>query len=311
MTIDRRIARPVRGDRARDAAGRARPDDPGHGAADHRRRPRADHRRLVGRHRLRRRRRRDDPAVGQARRPPRPQAAARARARRCSSRRPRSAGSRSAITMLVAARDRAGRRRGRADDARHGRRSATSSRRASAAATRATSRRRSRSRPSPARSSAALLVEHASWRWVFYVNLPLGHRRARRAAPRLPAPRARAAGARGSTCSAPRCSPAPPARCMLACIWGGDALRVGLGRDRRAVRRRARRSAAALVARERRAADPIVPLDLLRTRDGRGGERGAVPRHRDAVRDHRLRAAVPAAHHRRDARPRPGCCSCR
>ena len=64
---------------------------------------------------------------------------------------------------------------------------------------------------SSGRCSAALLVEGASWRWVFLVNLPLGARRAGR-------PRAAAAGARGRAAraaarrrSAPRCSPARPA----------------------------------------------------------------------------------------------------
>ena len=53
---------------------------------------------------------------------------------------------------------------------------------------------------------------------------------------------------------------------MLACIWGGDRYAWDSADDRRRCSPATRRcSAGALVARERRAADPIVPLDLLRT----------------------------------------------
>ena len=57
-----------------------------------------------------------------------------------------------------------------------------------------------------------LLVDHADWRWVFYVNLPLGRRGAGRAAPAAAGARARAAGPARSTCPAPRCSPRAPPR---------------------------------------------------------------------------------------------------
>src|SRR3954464_6804212 len=65
-----------------------------------------------------------------------------------------------------------------------------------------------------------LLVEHASWRWVFYVNLPLGLAALAGLHLRLPAPAierpARALDALGAGLLA-----AATTAFMLACIWGG------------------------------------------------------------------------------------------
>jgi len=108
-----------------------------------------------------------------------------------------------------------------------------------------------------------VLVDQASWRWVFYVNLPVGVLALAGLRLRLPAtptePPDRALDAAGAALLA-----AATSGLMLACIWGGEryawdsptilALIVAtalLG--------------GALVVRERRAVDPIVPLDLLRT----------------------------------------------
>jgi EmrB/QacA subfamily drug resistance transporter len=112
-----------------------------------------------------------------------------------------------------------------------------------------------------------LLVEHASWRWVFYVNLPIGIAalvglRLPSAAPsrqdhRLDPDRPLDVAGAGLLATA-------TAAFMLACIWGGDryawtsptivgllVAAVVLG--------------VALVVRERRVADPVVPFDLMRS----------------------------------------------
>jgi EmrB/QacA subfamily drug resistance transporter len=106
-----------------------------------------------------------------------------------------------------------------------------------------------------------LLVEHASWRWVFFVNLPIGVAALVGLSRTLPAPDleppARPLDSAGAVLLA-----AATSGLMLTCIWGGEryawdsapilglvAATVVLG--------------GALVVRERRAADPIVPLHLL------------------------------------------------
>jgi EmrB/QacA subfamily drug resistance transporter len=109
-----------------------------------------------------------------------------------------------------------------------------------------------------------LIVEHASWRWIFFVNLPIGilalaglHRCLPAAAVERPEHAldtlgaALLAGATGAV--------------MLVCIWGGSRY----GWDSAATLALIAAAIAlsvALVARERRARDPIVPLHLLRTR---------------------------------------------
>jgi EmrB/QacA subfamily drug resistance transporter len=112
--------------------------------------------------------------------------------------------------------------------------------------------------------AGGLVVEHVSWRWVFYLNLPLGLAALAGLRLRLPAGTVEPPTHRLDLAGAGLLAAATTAL-MLACIWGGDryawgsATIVGL-------------SAAALVltlgllARERRAADPIVPLALLRSR---------------------------------------------
>ena len=108
-----------------------------------------------------------------------------------------------------------------------------------------------------------VLVEHASWRWVFYVNLPVGAAALVALWAKLPAPRPDepqhaldvlgAAILVGATTSF-----------MLACVWGGNrydwgsAPIVGLLAGALVL-------GVALVLRERRVPDPIVPIGLLAT----------------------------------------------
>ena len=211
------------------------------------------------------------------------------------------------ITQLVALRARAGRGRRRADDARHGRRGRP--------------RLAARARPLPGLHRATfavativgpllggLLVEHASWRWVFYVNLPLGVAALVGLRARLPAPRPSARRAPLDVLGAALLAGATSAL-MLACIWGGDRYAWDSAPILALFAATVVAGGGALV-RERRAADPIVPFDLLRTRAVAVASAGALPRHRGAVRGQRLRPAVPAGHDGRDARPRPACCSC-
>jgi EmrB/QacA subfamily drug resistance transporter len=111
-----------------------------------------------------------------------------------------------------------------------------------------------------------VLSDHASWRWVFYVNLPLGLLAFAGLSLRLPAPDTDTerphnpldvlgAGLLAGATSA----------LMLVCVWGGDRYAwtspeiLGLAGATLAL-------SAGLVVRERRATEPIVPLHLLRTR---------------------------------------------
>jgi EmrB/QacA subfamily drug resistance transporter len=101
-----------------------------------------------------------------------------------------------------------------------------------------------------------VLVQSASWRWVFFVNLPIGVLALTGLHRRLPAPPTAAPedpiDALGALLLA-----AATSALMLACIQEGA---------RPALIAATAVLSAALVAQERRAADPIVPLRLLRTR---------------------------------------------
>ena len=100
------------------------------------------------------------------------------------------------------------------------------------------------------------LVDGASWRWVFFVNLPVGLVALIGLRLRLPAPAVEPPGHPLDGIGAALLA-AATSTLMLACIQDGGrpaliAATVVLS--------------VALVVQERRAADPIVPLRLLRTR---------------------------------------------
>jgi EmrB/QacA subfamily drug resistance transporter len=107
-----------------------------------------------------------------------------------------------------------------------------------------------------------LLVEGPGWRWVFMVNLPVGAVALVALRLRLPAPHTerpeRPLDAAGAVLLASATS-----ALMLVCIWGGDRYAWGsapiLGLIAAVVA-----LSTALLVRERRAADPIVPFHLLR-----------------------------------------------
>jgi EmrB/QacA subfamily drug resistance transporter len=112
--------------------------------------------------------------------------------------------------------------------------------------------------------AGGLLVQHVSWRWVFYLNLPLGLAALAGVHLRLPAGTVDRPTHRLDLVGAGLLAAATSAL-LLACIWGGDryawgsAPIVGLLAATLVL-------ALGLFARERRTADPIVPLGLLRTR---------------------------------------------
>jgi EmrB/QacA subfamily drug resistance transporter len=109
-----------------------------------------------------------------------------------------------------------------------------------------------------------LLVDHASWRWVFYVNLPIGALALAGLHSRLPAAEVGAARSRLDLTGAGLLATAASAL-MLACIWGGQRYAWGsvqiivlLGLFAIVT--------LMLILRTMRTPDPIVPLSLIGNR---------------------------------------------
>jgi EmrB/QacA subfamily drug resistance transporter len=112
--------------------------------------------------------------------------------------------------------------------------------------------------------TGGLLVEHVSWRAVFYVNLPLGLVALLALRLHLPAPDVDPPRERLDVAGAVLLAGAT-AGLMLTCIWGGDRYAWGSAPIVALIATTLGLSVA-LVLRERRAADAVVPLALLRTR---------------------------------------------
>ena len=109
-----------------------------------------------------------------------------------------------------------------------------------------------------------VLVDHASWRWVFLVNLPLGLAALTGLALRLPAPPGERSERPLDLTGAALLAGATSAL-MLTCIWGGERYAWTSGPILALIGATVVLSLG-LVARERRAADPIVSFHLLGTR---------------------------------------------
>ena len=153
------------------------------------------------------------------------------------------------------------------------------------------------------------LVDHASWRWVFFVNLPLGVVALAGLHLRLPAAPAQRPEHPLDVAGGALLAGATSAF-LLTCIWGGSRYAWGsleiAGLIAATVAALAR-AAAPRAARRR----PDRPVRAAAHAGRRRGQRHAVSRHRR--RSSRSRCSCRCSCRRRPARarPRPGCCSSR
>src|SRR5262245_11327816 len=108
-----------------------------------------------------------------------------------------------------------------------------------------------------------VLVDHADWRWVFYVNLPVGAAALLGLSLKLPGPAPDRPERPLDVVGAALLAGATSAF-VLVCAWGGERYDWGSPAIL-ALIGATLALAAALVVRERRAGDPIVPLRLLGT----------------------------------------------
>src|SRR4051812_16124749 len=113
--------------------------------------------------------------------------------------------------------------------------------------------------------AGGLIVDHASWRWVFYVNLPIGLAAMALINATLPAGEPESSDRRPLDLTGAVLLATVTGTLLLTSLWGGDRYAwdspaiLGLAAATLT-------AAGALVFRERRAPDPIVPIRLLAAR---------------------------------------------
>ncbi len=108
-------------------------------------------------------------------------------------------------------------------------------------------------------------VDHLSWRWIFYINLPLGPARARRDRRRVPQPASCTSATRIDYLGAALLAGGLSAIVLFTSL-GGTTWPWGSPQMHRADAASASRSLVAFAFVERRAAEPILPLELFRNR---------------------------------------------
>ena len=109
------------------------------------------------------------------------------------------------------------------------------------------------------------ITTNFSWRWIFYINIPVGGAALVYLIATLHVP-AQAGRATRSTTSAAACSPWPRPRSILLATWGGTEYRWGSGQIIGLAVLTAAATAGFCVV-ETRAAEPILPLHVFRNRN--------------------------------------------
>ena len=136
-------------------------------------------------------------------------------------------------------------------------------------------------------------VEHLSWRWIFYVNLPVGAAALAVIAVAFHAPPTRVQPRR-STTSARRCWPAALSALVLFTSLGGTTYAWDSPDHPRARWRSPSCCTAPSSCVERRAAEPILPLRAVPQPRLRRHQRRRLHRRPGAVRRRHVPAALPA-----------------
>ena len=142
--------------------------------------------------------------------------------------------------------------------------------------------------------AGGVLTQSINWHWIFFVNLPIGIATALAARRLVPdEPRDRPARGRGR----PRAVLITSALMLgVYTIVGPAAAKQGWGSAVAAAFGAGWIALLlAFLTRETRAASPLMPLRIFRSRTGRGSERDPDPVGRGDVRDVLPRRAVPAA----------------